>query len=121
MQLYPSWVNTRATHSRQLLLEAFKPINLSDNAQTVEVNDAGATAPEIGKPKADKYFQKRKGDTPAAAQETREASAGGSARFLSVHLGTYIDDQAYRWGNGQQENIGQLNIGVTYRYAWSSM
>lgn len=80
------------------------------HAQAVDVTDE-----MDGKGKADKYLQNRK------VKKTREvASDGGSStsgdpHYLALHLGAYVDDDAYRWGSGDQHKIGNLNMGVTYR------
>ncbi|MFK8137571.1 MAG: hypothetical protein AB8E15_04340 [Bdellovibrionales bacterium] len=44
------------------------------------------------------------------------ANVFGSARYLAVHAGTFISDEAYRWGQESSfENKGKMNLGVTYR------
>jgi len=36
-------------------------------------------------------------------------------RYMAVHLGTYFNQEAHKWGNFDYENPGKLNAGVTYR------
>lgn len=44
------------------------------------------------------------------------AAIGGSARYMAVHLGTFSDSEAYRWGDQDSWNDkAKTNIGVTYR------
>src|SRR5262245_24092004 len=63
------------------------------------------TAPRVGKNAAAKYM----GTERAPASSSRE-------HYLNIHLGTYVDDAAYNWGqSGKQSDVGGLNVGVTYR------
>jgi hypothetical protein len=88
------------------------------HAQVVEVDESGDT----GKAKAKQYFKNRKpAATKAPANEREPASgegrgsANGAPRFLAIHVGMFLDDQSYKWGKGDQKDIGQFNLGVTYR------
>ncbi len=78
-------------------------------AQLVEVPEESTT--EVGTEKAREYFKERKRESSAVASP----SAGAAPRFLALHLGSYFSDQGYKWGKGNQEDIGRLNAGVTYR------
>jgi hypothetical protein len=76
----------------------------------VEVDDEGDSS--AGTEQAQKYFQKRKtlDRSPSTAGE-----GGSAAHFLALHIGTFLDDSAYRWGATTERNVGQFNAGVTYR------
>lgn len=84
-------------------------------AQMVEVNDAANTTPATGKAKAGKYFQPRKAQREATPARAPAQDAGGAPRYLALHIGTFVSDSAYKWGLGNQEDIGELNAGLTYR------
>jgi hypothetical protein len=94
-------------------------LQASAQAQMVEVNDSGTTKPATGKAAAAEYFKKRK---PAAKKTDDEGSrepasegGGSKARYLAIHVGAFVDDQAYKWGHGDQSKVGDFNLGVTYR------
>src|SRR5690606_36336616 len=78
-------------------------------AQIVEVTDEPAP---VGKQRAAEYFQQRK---PTPAAPTYDSSSSGDPRYLALHIGTFLDGDAYKWGSGNQSDVGKLNIGVTYR------
>src|SRR5690606_9809031 len=42
-------------------------------------------------------------------------------RYLSIHVGTYINDRQYRWGDRDRaDDVGEAMLGVTYRFGeWS--
>src|SRR5258705_87868 len=94
----------------RILLSLCLLLVFSARAQMVEVTEKG----EEDKSKAQKYFEKHKGSS-APSRSPAAAEGGSSAHYLALHIGTYLDDQAYRWGNGNQHKIGDVNIGVTYR------
>lgn len=80
-------------------------------AQKVELspNDASswkkrAKGIKTGRKAAGKYMNRK------------VAALGGSARYLAIHLGTFSDSEAYRWGEQDSWNDkAKTNIGVTYR------
>jgi hypothetical protein len=78
----------------------------------VEVKDDGSTAkpaaPATGKAKAQEYFQGR-------APRKPSADSGATPRYLALHIGSFFTSQAYKWGRGDQDDIGKLNAGLTYR------
>jgi hypothetical protein len=78
--------------------------------QAVEVDDK-----LDGKAKAAKYFKARKGGEERKPTAEAPASSGSNAHYLALHLGMYIDDQAYNWSSGNQSKVGNVNLGVTYR------
>ena len=98
---------------------------LSSEAQ-IEVSDEEmarkAREIETGKDAASKYFIHRRqsasnqSQQPAASATQRApAQVGSQQRYLALHIGSFIDDDAYKWGGPHQENVGRLNTGVTYR------
>lgn len=100
----------------------FSPLySLKAQAQ-VEVNDAemeqrGREAEtgevETGRGAAQKYFQRRQSQPRASSPRRSPAQAGD--RYLSLHVGTFFDENSYSWGRSSQEDIGKFNAGVTYR------
>lgn len=104
----------------QTLILLLSILIISGNAfgQIVEVeDDAPATAQPVGKQRASEYFQARK-KAPASAQEDtgeRNVASIGNPRYLALHIGTFLDSDGYKWGNGNQKDLGELNLGVTYR------
>ncbi|MGE4133011.1 MAG: hypothetical protein AB7F86_15325 [Bdellovibrionales bacterium] len=95
----------------RVILLALMFLTWSGWAQMVEVQDDDAPTEEVGKEKAQDYFKARK-TTKATSSSTEP---GATPRFLMVHLGGYFSDQGYKWGDGDQSNLGRLNAGVTYR------
>lgn len=91
--------------------------NLAASAQMVPVDGTETT----GKAKAQQYFQQRKSsagksDRAPASDSGGSSSSGASPHFLSLHIGFYLDDQAYKWGQpASQNDVAQLNLGVTYK------
>lgn len=87
---------------------------VSAQAQMVEVTDQMS-----GEQKARQYFADQKparaGRRAVRAPASDDGGGAGSPHYLSLHIGTYVDDQAYRWSSGNQHDVGNLNIGVTYR------
>jgi len=89
----------------------------------IEVNDEGeavkeapARPREVGKGAAQEYFQQRKKNSNPSTSATQRAPAQGAApRYLALHIGTYFDEDAYKWGRGDLDDIGKLNAGVSYR------
>lgn len=83
-------------------------------AQMVEVQD-NDEAPATGKGRATEYFQKRPANKPAGESSRGPAENGATPRYLAIHVGTFFMSDAYAWGNGNQDNKGKLNAGLTYR------
>jgi hypothetical protein len=87
--------------------------------------DEGAQAPvrapektKVGEDAATDYFRKRAPVKGAASA----AKVQNSERVLGVHIGTFLNDTAYRWGRTNKlEDAGKGMIGVTYRVGeWTS-
>ncbi|MBT4760680.1 MAG: hypothetical protein HOO06_03185 [Bdellovibrionaceae bacterium] len=70
-------------------------------------------AKTVGNKKADSYFKKRKKSSSSKSRVT--ASAGGAAHYLALHLGGYLDDESYSWGNENKDGVGKMSLGLTYR------
>lgn len=79
-------------------------------AQMVEVQEEKPQAP---KEKAGEYFKARQADKPAASSS--HSGGEGAPRYLALHIGTFFSDQAYAWGENNQDDVGQLDLGVDYR------
>lgn len=97
-------------------LIALLMLSVQAYGQAVEVQDEPVrpepTKPATGKEAAGEYFKARKADTNAR----RVANDGGATpRYLAVHVGSFFTSQAYKWGEGDQDDPGKLNFGVTYR------
>lgn len=102
----------------RLALALILALSVPALAQMVDVTDESSSSnPPVGREKAQEYFQTRKGQPAAPRAPYRSpASEGlGAPRYLAVHIGSYFTDNGYKWGDGDQENIGKLNAGVTYR------
>lgn len=80
-----------------------------------------------GKKAADKYFIKRKeraensstGEPRSPRKspaESRSASKGPSSpRYLDIHAGFFTDEETYKWGKKNNDDVGNFFVGVTYR------
>ena len=83
------------------------------NAQKVEVDDDSVqevpVRQESGRKAAQKYFQQRQKGGRSVA------SSSGGPRFLALHLGKAFDEDNNKWGNNNSDDIGRLDLGVTYR------
>ena len=65
----------------------------------------GWAGAQTGKKAADSYFLKRK--KPSKLRSAVD-------HYLSLHVGTFVNDKAYRWGS-TRENLAHLTAGVSYR------
>lgn len=77
------------------------------------------TMPRVGRRAAAKYFEKRE---PAALEDQGYQNAqvvspagGATDHYLAIHVGRMMSSQAYEWGNGQQNDVGDFTVGLTYR------
>ncbi len=77
---------------------------------------------EVGERAARRYFVTRDAARRAADDDSgggggglRSPAASGE-RYMSVHVGTFLNDKQYRWGSrDHNDDVGQLVTGVTYR------
>lgn len=95
--------------SSKILFSLCLLFSMFAQAQAVDVTEEGDTK------EANKYFDGRKAKKSPEKSASRDNTAGADPHYLALHLGAFIEDQAYRWGAGDQHKIGNLNIGVTYR------
>jgi len=87
----------------------------SSDVETVEVKENGISRERdrsrpVGAKAATKFFKKD--------QETSRSPSEISSEdhFLAIHLGTFVDSDAYVWGDSEHaDDPGKLNLGVTYR------
>jgi hypothetical protein len=76
---------------------------------------AQESQPRVGRDAAAKYFQKN------SNEDDSGGSGGGSLvgpsdHYLALYYGRYMSSQSYDWGkNGQEDDIGNNQFGVTYR------
>ncbi len=85
------------------------------HAQMVEVQDEKAS-PAVGKERAEEYIKARQADRKQVRAERAVAQdSSGAPRFMAIHLGSFFTSQAYKWGDGDQDDRGKFNAGVTYR------
>jgi hypothetical protein len=82
--------------------------------------------PKVGKSAATDYFKARKKVATESGLGTestpKRTMAATGERILGLHLGTFINDKQYRWGDRKKsEDPGELIAGVTYRIGeWTS-
>ncbi len=77
------------------------------------VASAQSSQPVVGRDAAAKYFQPR---DPAQAYNGPSSLGGGTDHYLALHFGRYMASQSYEWGkNGQEDDVGTNQFGVTYR------
>ncbi len=110
------------------------PLGQTAQAQILidETNEMPASQPsarpKVGKGAAADYFKARGHRDTASAAEAKDASDRrpaanhGVDRYLTLHMGTFLSDKAYRWGNNSSDsNVGSGMFGVTYRVGeWKS-
>lgn len=87
-------------------------IDVTDS-MSYESKKSRSTVPpkgKVGRKAAAKYMG-------VNAQPEREiASLAPNDHYLALHFGTFVSDNAYRWGlPDAQENVGRWQFGVTYR------
>ncbi len=91
----------------------------SDGMGAVDYNEKAESlprkggVPRVGRKVAQKYM----GQTGEKTTETREPASSGSAEshYLAIHIGTFLGDDAYKWGSDHESNVGKFDLGVTYR------
>lgn len=75
-----------------------------------------AQQPVVGRDAAAKYFQKDTQDDNTTYVDGGGSSGGSQDHYLAIHYGRYMASQSYDWGkNGQEDDVGKNNFGVTYR------
>ena len=88
----------------------------SDGMGAVDYNDKSpapqTSPPHVGRKAAQKYMGKT-----GKESSSREPASSGSAEahYLAIHIGTFLGDDAYKWGSDHESNVGKFNMGLTYR------
>ena len=70
-----------------------------------------ASARKTGRKAAEKYFVKRQKST----KSSRKPANIGAARYLALDFGTFVDQESYKWGTQNNNDVGKFNFGITYR------
>ncbi len=73
-----------------------------------------AHSAQVGKKAADQYFIERQSNPQVRARKSRARLA--NAHYLSLHLGGYIEDDSYVWGDGDDVDVGRLSVGLSYQF-----
>ena len=68
---------------------------------------ANLLAEEVGKGAAGEYFKAR-------SSKPKISKGSQGERYMSLHLGGFIDGENYKWGDNSG-NVGRSQLGVTYR------
>ncbi|MEZ4871569.1 MAG: hypothetical protein R2827_04835 [Bdellovibrionales bacterium] len=76
--------------------------------------ETALAAAEVGKKAADRYFIERNSSPQVRARKQRARLQ--NAHYLSLHLGGFIEDDAYVWGKGDEVNVGEMNFGISYQF-----
>jgi hypothetical protein len=127
------------------LLSGLLPILLMEKAYGRSIDDVGGAPfevtegrpsssgrgtgfkPEVGRKAAEKYMaprqgwsQNQQGETPVQSVQPelsgrRSPALSQNSHYLALHLGTFVSDTAYKWGQNFSEGSGRWNFGVTYR------
>ena len=96
------------------------PIDMSDSkAPSAPATTAPKKGSVVGRRAAEKYMETHT-PTEENRNDVRTDVLGRptttSDHYLAVHLGMYVSDNAYRWGNpDSQADVGDATVGVTYR------
>jgi hypothetical protein len=90
----------------------------SDGMGAVDYNDKAESlsrkggVPRVGRKVAQKYM----GQADKSTESREPASQGsGESHYLAIHIGTFLGDDAYKWGSDHESNVGKFDMGVTYR------
>lgn len=87
--------------------------------EVVDTTEGSETkAPTTGKKAAQEYFKKRQKpltDSDSEKSNNRKPAAAAATRYLALHVGSFIQEDAYKWGRRNNDDLGKLNFGVTYR------
>ncbi len=85
---------------------------------TLIASNASAQQPVVGRDAASKYFQKdaQNDNTTYVGGNSQSSFNGSNDHYLALHWARYMASQSYDWGkNGQEDDVGKNNFGVTYR------
>lgn len=104
-----------------LMFYAFTPQSvlaqsLDNNQGAIELSEPPRANQKVGRKAAERYMgPKQAAPEKEAPARERSFSGGPDAHYLAVHIGGFVSDNAYKWGAGDQTNVGKWNMGVTYR------
>ena len=102
-----------------LTLVLILSVGATAQIEIVDGESVDAEQPETGKKAAQEYFLKRKKAPKQKTSNYKKQSSnytpGPAERYLSLHLGMFFDEESYKWGNGNSDDVSQINGGVTYR------
>ncbi len=94
-----------STVNAQILVE-----DGSEGDDSAQSSPAPAKA-RVGKKAASEYFSERK-----SSNSSSSYSSGSSDRYLTVHIGGFLNDKQHRWGPlDREDDVGNFLAGVTYR------
>ncbi len=109
---YPT-KKTRTTSSTPSAAETVQPL---PEVVTPSLDDEPATPASVGRKAAQKYMGVQPNKAGSRGPSSTSSSAGSASHYLALHVGTYLSDDAYRWGPLKKvTDVGKLNAGVTYR------
>lgn len=102
------------------------PIEISDEGSAIDAPAPAPRAPKrsstgtprVGRSAAQKYMGSHNAPQETESSDSRPVGnqIGQDDHYLAIHIGGFISDKAYNWGNYSRENdVGDANIGVTYR------
>ncbi|MBC87251.1 MAG: hypothetical protein CL677_08745 [Bdellovibrionaceae bacterium] len=83
-------------------------------AFSVFTTSSAWSAPAVGKREADSYFIQRSQNPQVRARKQRARLS--NAHYLAIHFGGFIRDDAYVWGPGDEENVGEMAMSISYQF-----
>ncbi len=107
-----------AVHAKKRLISKNSS---EEEVETQQVDEDDSD--RVGSKAAARYFEKSEKTT-----KKRSLASGPADHYLAIHLGYFLDSDAYNWGvdnNGNNythaDDPGKMSIGVTYRMGeWTS-
>ncbi len=96
-----------------ILLAGWVSVAMGQAVEVTEETEVKKDAVErpVGQDAARKYFRVRNQNS----EEKQQSVSSSGDRYLSLHLGTFLSEDVYKWGNGPFKDVGQLNAGVSYK------
>ncbi len=94
-------------------------VEVSEPSRPTYTRNSGS--PLVGRRAAAKYMPTRHPNQAVEvvgeqSQPVASSGRGAEDHYLAVHIGGYVSDAAYKWGQpNSEQDVGNLNIGVTYR------
>ncbi|MCB0356242.1 MAG: hypothetical protein KDD40_04505, partial [Bdellovibrionales bacterium] len=68
-----------------------------------------------GKKAADKFFTKRKSAAKNSSSPSRSPASAGAPRYLALQFGLYTEEETYKWGKANKDDVSKFFAGITYR------